>query len=81
MTFESEILNLENVEQAPHDTKFYFNMGSKEAVLRLQAELEQHGLDKTILCYIQPDGKNNLYYTPKSAHMNNASETPRWISD
>jgi len=56
-------------------------MGSKEAVLRLQAELEQHGLDKTILCYIQPDGKNNLYYTPKSAHMNNASETPRWISD
>jgi len=80
MTSQSEIFNLENVEQAPHETQFYFNNGNKESVLRLQGELEQYGLDKTILCNIPPDGKNNLYYTPKNAHMNNAAKTPRWIS-
>ena len=81
MTFQSNIFTMANVEQAPTDTKFYFNMGDQNAIAKLQDELAKCGVDTTVLCNIPSDGRNNCYYTPKNARMANTPGAPTWIDE
>lgn len=63
-----QILALENVEDAPLDTKYYFNFGNVERVSSLQDDLKRAGVDPTVLVHAEAN-PFCVYYTPKNARM------------